>query len=884
MTITNRVRKALGRDEADAPTPTLAVMGLTEGDEGAAAQIRAAVRRTVGLFPALATIYLATGALQVTLRMLFGNGAPIDHMLLAAAPILLTPAAFAIVNSGPGKRLPASRRVRILTVFAALVGIALGGALALDLKDGSHLGQALIGVTAGAALATVVAFASLPVLVIASVAGMIGAILMTSGDAAYLPVVTLLASIIAPVLLSFVRADQAEMSKTARARNDASKANALIAMFEENGRIWFWETDRHGQLTYASPRLAEYFGRQPADLLGQPMASLIVNGGDEDLASPHVERTIGFYLSSRLGFSDLPVRAAVPGEGRWMSVTGRPVIDALGQFRGFRGSGTDYTEERKSEAEISRLARFDSLTGLPNRALMFQTLEQSLGNARINPAPCALMLLDLDRFKGVNDTLGHPVGDALLKLVAKRLEMAVGDVGRVGRLGGDEFTVVLPVAPAHSAIEALAADVIRRLSEPYMVEGSHISIGASIGIAIGPQDGATADALMRNADLALYAAKASGRGALRFYEQSMHANAQERRMIETDLRHALATDALHLAYQPVVCAAAETIVGFEALLRWNHPTRGPISPELFVPIAEEIGLIQAIGEWVLRTACMEAAQWPAHVRVAVNVSSVQFANPAFPGVVMSALAASQIDPAQLELEITESVFLNDGLDTDAMFAGLKALGVRLALDDFGTGYSSLSYLRKAPFDKIKIDRSFVAGAAVPGNRNAAIIGAIVSLAEGLGMDTTAEGAETRDELELIRTLGCSHIQGYIFGRPMSAREAAEKLSCPTGVVTPQGYERSRAPRVRMLRSAILHHEARAVSGRIRNISTSGAQIDLDRPMPVDSIVSIDLGEGTKMTATVRWVQDRRIGVAFDRLIDIDALTAQRPPTKRAAAR
>jgi len=884
MTFTNRIRTAFGRDEAELPTSALTVMGLVEGEEGAATQVRAAIRRTLRLFPALATIYLATGTLQAALRLGFDGGDAILHATIAAIPILLAPAAFGAVGSSLGKRLAPSRRVWVLTFFATLLGMSLGAAFGLDLETGSRLSAALCGVTGVAALATIIAFSSLPALVISFVVGFIGAMLAASGDTAYLPASALIASILVPVLLAFVRADQAELGKRARERNDASKASALIAMFEETGRVWFWETDRYGQLTYASPKLAEVFGEHPSKLIGQPMTSLIVNGGDEDLASPHGERTIGFYMSNRLGFSELAVRAAVQGDARWWSVTGRPVIDTLGQFRGFRGSGSDYTEKRKSEAEISRLARFDSLTGLPNRALMLQTLEQSLGNARINPAPCALMMLDLDRFKSVNDTLGHPVGDALLKLVSKRLETVIGDGGRVGRLGGDEFTVVLPVAPSHAKIKALAAEVIRHLSEPYTVEGSHISIGASVGIAIGPEDGATADALMRNADLALYAAKAAGRGVLRFYEQSMHADAQERRMIETDLRHALAANALHLAYQPVVCAAAESIVGFEALVRWNHPTRGPISPELFVPIAEEIGLIQAIGEWVLRTACMEAARWPSHVRVAVNVSSVQFANPAFPAVVMNALAASQLNPSQLELEITESVFLSEGLDTDLMFANLKALGVRLALDDFGTGYSSLGYLRKAPFDKIKIDRSFVEGAAVPGNRNAAIIKAIVSLADGLGMDTTAEGAETKDELELIRSLGCSHIQGYIFGRPMSAAEAAEKLACPTGTVVAEGYDRSRAPRILMLRSALLHYGSRAIPARIRNVSSSGAQIDIDRPMPVDSVVAIDFGEGSKMSATVRWSQGRRMGVAFDRQLDVEALTSQKVVVKRSAAR
>jgi diguanylate cyclase (GGDEF)-like protein/PAS domain S-box-containing protein len=859
-------------------------MGLTEGDEGTAEQIRAAIRRTMHMLPALATIYLAIGLLHAALRLAVIGTHALLPVVTAAMPVPLILLALAVLRTERAKRMASSRRVWLLALFAALNGVGLGIAFGMDLNQGGTVGVALCAMSAVAALATLVAFTTLPALVIAFASGFGGAMLAASGDAAYLPAGVLLASIFAPVLLAFVRSDQAELGKMARERNDAFKASALIEMFEESGRAWFWETDRYGQITYASPKLTEYFGKAPDELIGTPITGLVVNGGDEDLASPHGERTIGFYLSNRLAFSDLAVRAAVVGESRWWSVTGRPVIDPLGQFRGFRGSGSDFTEKRRSEAEISRLARFDSLTGLPNRALMLQTLEQSLSNARMNPAPCALMLIDLDRFKGVNDTLGHPVGDALLKLVSKRLESVIGDKGQVGRLGGDEFTIVLPVAPPDAELRTLGVDVIRQISEPYTVEGSHISIGASVGVAIGPADGATADALMRNADLALYAAKADGRGRQRFYEAAMHSDAQERRMIETDLRHALTEDGLHLAYQPVVCAKEETIVGFEALVRWTHPTRGAISPAQFVPIAEEIGLIQSIGEWVLRTACMEAAKWPRRVRVAVNVSPIQFANPAFPVVVMNALAASQLDPARLELEITEGVFLNEGLDTDAMFAKLKGIGVRLALDDFGTGYSSLAYLRKAPFDKIKIDRSFVEGAAVPGNRNAAIIKAIVSLAEGLGMDTTAEGAETRADLELIRSLGCSHIQGYIFGRPMLGSAAAEKLGVPGGGAVAEGFDHSRAQRITMLRSATVHHNGRSIATRIRNISDSGAQVEIDRPLPAGSAIAVDFGDGGRIAAVVRWVQGRRMGIAFEGQIDVDAVTTQKAIARRSIAR
>jgi EAL domain-containing protein (putative c-di-GMP-specific phosphodiesterase class I) len=369
-----------------------------------------------------------------------------------------------------------------------------------------------------------------------------------------------------------------------------------------------------------------------------------------------------------------------------------------------------------------------------------------------------------------------------------------------------------------------------------------VVIGVSIGISACPHDGDTADALIRNADLALYAAKGDGRGIHR----------------------------LHLVYQPVVSSRTERITGYEALLRWNHPVRGAISPAIFVPIAEDTGLIGPIGDWVLRTACRDAALWADDIRVAVNVSPIQFANPGLPATVMSALAASQLAPERLELEITESVFLNDDDGTDSMFARLKGIGVRLALDDFGTGYSSLGYLKKAPFDKIKIDQSFVRGAVINGSRNSAIIKAIVSLAEALGMDTTAEGAETQDELALIRQLGCSHIQGYVYGRPLEAGEVMQRQSSHGAVPLIEGFQSSRPERKTMLRTVAVHHEGNAYTGRIRNISSTGALVEGLWQVPAGALMAIEFNEGLSVNAVVRWSRDDRMGVEFTGSIDIAA--------------
>jgi diguanylate cyclase (GGDEF)-like protein/PAS domain S-box-containing protein len=455
-----------------------------------------------------------------------------------------------------------------------------------------------------------------------------------------------------------------------------TRAEEILADYEETGQGWFWETDRRGLITYLSRPVADALGRDVEDFLGRPFAELF-NLSEQ---SGEGERTLAFHLSARSSFSELAVRAGVMGEERWWSVTGRPTYDAFNNFQGFRGSGTDLTEKRRSQEHASRLAHFDSLTGLSNRFQMSQTLEKILTAPNAQNRNCAVFLLDLDRFKQVNDTLGHPAGDALLKQVAQRLERVIGTVGRVGRLGGDEFQVILAGKIAREQLAHLAERIIEQLSQAYSIDGSRVMIGASVGIALAPDDGVTSEALIRNADLALYAAKDAGRGRYHFYAADLHSDAEERRQLEEDLRDAITHGNLELYYQPVMQTATERITGFEALLRWNHPKHGFISPAKFVPIAEDAGLIVTIGEWALRTACQDLAHWPSDVRVAVNVSPLQFANPALPAMVTSALAGAGVEADRLELEITESVFLGDDTGTEAMFRSLKGIGVRLALD------------------------------------------------------------------------------------------------------------------------------------------------------------------------------------------------------------
>jgi diguanylate cyclase (GGDEF)-like protein len=430
----------------------------------------------------------------------------------------------------------------------------------------------------------------------------------------------------------------------------------------------------------------------------------------------------------------------------------------------------DITDRRQAEARIAHLAHHDVLTDLPNRALFLQRLEEALTRVRRHGESVAVISLDLDRFKSVNDTLGHPVGDQLLCEVARRLIGCLRDTDTVARFGGDEFAILQIGREQPRDADALARRIADVIGAPYDLDGNEVVVGTSLGISVAPGDGLEADELLKNAEMALYRAKSDGRGAHRFFEAEMDAQLQARRLMELDLRQALARDEFELHYQPLVNLRTNAIVGYEALLRWRHPERGMVSPALFIPVAEEIGLISAIGEWVIREACDEAASWPDHLKVAVNLSSVQFRGRGLVPTIVSALAASGLPAHRLELEITESVLLQDNEATLATLHQMRSLGTRIAMDDFGTGFSSLSYLRSFPFDKIKIDRSFVRDSGRPDCL--AIVQSVASLAANLHMSTTAEGIETAEQLERVREAGCTEGQGFLFARPKPAHELA----------------------------------------------------------------------------------------------------------------
>ena len=558
-----------------------------------------------------------------------------------------------------------------------------------------------------------------------------------------------------------------QLKTNADVGSQSESASLLLQEYEQRGVGWLWQVDADNRVTYISSRMSALLGKP-----GQRSCSAI--------RFPHCSAA----MPSSAGCSSRSSRSTrsrwsstTPRGTRWISMAGDPIIDTAGRFEGFRGVGSDITEIRQTQERLTHLANVDVLSGLPNRGRVRQLLGEALRAATTGNVPCAIMFLDLDGFKPVNDTFGHPKGDAVLRAVAKRLVDEVADDGTVGRMGGDEFAIVINDAQSRKKVEKLADRIIQAIKEPYMIDQTEIRIGVSIGCAFGPIDGATVDDLILKADLALYQAKDAGRGCARYFSSELQSEQEDRVRLETDLRSAIASKQFHLVFQPLINAKTQKLIGFEALIRWNHPQRGFVPPNVFIPVAEETGLMPAIGEWVIDEACRAAATWPEPITVALNISPKQIIQPALPNIVSEALARHKLAGNRIELEVTEGVFLGDNGSTLDVLKRLRALGVGIALDDFGTGYSSIGYLNKAVFHKLKIDGSFVREA---GSRpeNVAIIQSIVQLAKSFRMSVTAEGVETAEDFERMRDLGCDTIQGYLFGKPLAYERANQMVPRP----------------------------------------------------------------------------------------------------------
>jgi diguanylate cyclase (GGDEF)-like protein/PAS domain S-box-containing protein len=654
---------------------------------------------------------------------------------------------------------------------------------------------------------------------------------------------------------------EAESALAPITAQDTTRRVELLDSFETAGLGIFWATDAQGRITYLTEEACRQLEWSADDVLGKQLTDIFMPDHAHD--PDRNARPLTFLLKAHNTISKVPVKLVRDGYEVWWEIEGKPQLDNHGNFEGYRGYAKDITDTREKQLNAERLAQYDSLTQLCNRHRMEEILAKRLKEDRALKRSCAILMLDLDRFKQVNDTLGHPAGDELLKQVAARLKQIIGDRGEIGRLGGDEFEIILPNVDDRGELGDLAARLIQMISQPYSIDGSRAIIGTSIGIAIAPYDGVDTEDIIKAVDLALYAAKGGGRGQYRFYATELEDGAKMRHQLEEDLRDALVKEELEMHYQPLVSAKTHKVTGFEALIRWTHPERGPVSPGLFIPIAEDIDIIKPMGEWALREVCRQAAEWPVDLKVAVNVSPIQFAHDDFTIVVKNALISSGLDPERLVLEITESVFVSDVERAERIFQELKGFKVQLALDDFGTGYSSLSYLRNAPFDKIKIDQSFVRGSTEKGNNNAAIITTIVSLADALNMETVAEGVETQDELALVKSRGADTIQGYIFSPGMPQNDVLEKLESGELEYEPRGPANYRADRRTMyMKIAVIHEDAR-YNAVLRNLSRTGAMIAGLADVPLGTQFVLDLGDGQLAVCTVRRSRGSTQGVEFE---------------------
>jgi diguanylate cyclase (GGDEF)-like protein/PAS domain S-box-containing protein len=756
--------------------PLLALIGIRDPEQGSWAALRAiqyAQIHRLSRSRALAHVMSAF----VTVGLFFGK-----VPALALAPWVLGLAA-ALWNSLRIDRALADIHHRSMTRHEfrrqalGVAGVAAVWAIALlafthwgTMADHFALWTLLAMLIAGSAFA--LAPAPMATIVFSGVTGLAAMVsFLLKGELTFAVVVSAFVVISIAGALNIARTYLAAEIAEAGVAEKSEVVSLLLREYADNAADWLWQVDTNRRIRSASPRFAYALGREMDAIEGESFIKLIAGEAWEKGQFAPSLHDLAERLKQRESFSNLLVQVEVGGARRWWEISGTPMRGEKGEFIGFRGVGSDVTHERESNAKIAFLARYDPLTGLANRPMVAVSLKDALKYAEQWRTRCAFLMIDLDRFKAVNDSLGHQIGDLMLAQVSHRLEELASDNEMCGRLGGDEFAVVIRDASNRNAVAAFADKIIKALSQPYDVENHKLYIGASVGSAMGPRDGTTVEALMRNADLALYRAKDAGGGEHCVYEPTLHAEAEERRQLESALRFATDKGELLLNFQPVVDSKLETVVAFEALVRWQSKEHGFISPAKFIPLAEDTRLIVPIGEWVMREACREAARWPDHIKISVNVSGEQLLEPGFSKTVVRALSDSGLPAERLEVEVTESIFVRDAQIARQALEEIIALGCTIALDDFGTGYSSLGYLRAIRFSTIKVDRSFVQGAAQNSPESLAIVRAVVAMADSLGMTTTAEGVETAAEAALIRDMGCTKIQGFYFGRPMPAAEA-----------------------------------------------------------------------------------------------------------------
>jgi diguanylate cyclase (GGDEF)-like protein/PAS domain S-box-containing protein len=577
-------------------------------------------------------------------------------------------------------------------------------------------------------------------------------------------------------LYATVRADRDLLESRVRERTEALRlSEGRLQNLVSLSADWIWEQDAELRFTYVSESVEAATGYSPHQLIGRPHIARV------DLhASPDAMAVWDSILDGRRPFRDFTYGFDRPDGVRcYVRISGEPVFDEAGHFKGYRGVGRDVTQDRLAEQKVQELARIDGLTGLPNRNMFLGELDRAIVRGRRKGEPFAVYFIDLDRFKTVNDTLGHDAGDELLKTMAQRLRMALRESDLVARLGGDEFVVLVEGDANVPSLTLVAQKLLAAIGEPMLLHGHRFHVTGSIGIGLFPSDGEDSATLLKHADAAMYLAKEKGKNNVQFYTAELARQAAREFELESALRQALLNDELLLYFQPKVHIAGGHMVGVEALLRWQHPTRGMVPPMDFIPLAEERGLIVPIGRWVIQAACQQIRDWRStglHApAVAVNLSARQFASDTLVDDIKTALAAHQVEPAYLAVELTESVLMSDPERASHVLRQLHQLGIRISIDDFGTGYSSLSYLKRFPARTVKIDRSFIAG--LPGDRDdVAITEAVIAMAHSLGLIVVAEGVETAEQLDTLRRLRCDEAQGYLLGRPMPAAELANCLA------------------------------------------------------------------------------------------------------------
>lgn len=691
---------------------------------------------------------------------------------LASASALQIPAWHAwVIRSKKGAPLTAKNNyVRKTVILAALLGI-VWGALPNVLLSASEYADAVvlpIGMTmvlCGAAFG----FAPIPQAVIAFVlpmfAGLTTALIRLSSGIevwAAMSLFALTAFCLPFITIQYARHLVNNVKAEIESKENKKLVSLLLNEYEENSGDWIWELDTSGRIHHASQRFIEVAGLEGSYTPDIVFADFLAEVSE----NKRVTAEIGERIENRQPFRNLEIPVTIDGESRFWKVSGKPNFDESGDFMGYLGIGQDITLHRNNQSEIRHLALNDALTGLVNRAEFNRYMDHAVTNLERTGTPFTVMYLDLDKFKLVNDMRGHLVGDCLLKMVAERMQSITRKSDVVARLGGDEFAIIMFNTCDEGVAARLASKLIQQISKPYEIDGEQLKIGLSVGIALAPQNGTQAVQLLRNADLALYRSKEDGRGVFRFFESRMDTEQRERRMLEMELRKAIDENEFELFFHPMVDAKTKKVDNMEALIRWNHPIRGVVLPGEFIPLAEKSALIQEIGAWTMRNACRAAAQWPEELKVSVNLSPQHFVGSDIVLNTEAALKEYNLHPERLEIEVTESLLIDNTEEVYQTLSRLKQLGISIALDDFGTGYSSLSYLLKYKFDKLKIDKSFVRN-CLEDTSAQAILKMITALGKSLNMTITAEGVELKEQANFLSSIDCDQLQGYLFSKPMN---------------------------------------------------------------------------------------------------------------------